>query len=282
MKTPVFQAIKELDYGLVQNEKGRNMTRPHYHDGYELYLQTEGTREIFFQHDKYLLLPGTLCLIYPHIFHAVRSKDTTEKYSRYIVNFSANIFSSFLRDSERESIFSELSSCIIQLNSSQTDTVIEHIKNINKYWSMQINGISRGKKLAYIEVYRLLDCIAAIKKSAPDMLNGINAPKISDSDIYYALLYIDMHYMEEIKPADAMKVTHMSKSSFYRSFKEITGDSFSHYLNKVRAAKAHELLSQTKLPLYRIAEKTGFASTAHMTRIFKEIHGISPTAYRRS
>ena len=101
---------------------------------------------------------------------------------------------------------------------------------------MQINGISRGKKLAYIEVYRLLDSIAAIKKSAPDMLNGINAPKISDSDIYYALLYIDMHYMEEIKPADAMKVTHMSKSSFYRSFKEITGDSFSHYLNKVRGS----------------------------------------------
>ena len=102
------------------------------------------------------------------------------------------------------------------------------------------------------------------------------------SAIYDVLLYLDLHYKENIDIADMMKLAHMSRSSFFRSFKDVTGDSFSHYLNRLRAAKAHELLSQTKLPLHEIAENTGFSSTAHITRIFREIHRVSPSEYRRS
>lgn len=282
MKTPVFQPIKDLDYGFIENAQGSGMSRPHYHDGYEIYLQTDGVREIFFQHDKYLLTPGTLCIIYPHIFHATHAYKTDEPYSRYIVNFSDRIFNSFLRQAEINGIFSELSSCIMKLDEDQVKTVISHIENINNYWDMQLKGHGRCKKLAYIEVYRLLDSIVQMTYKDPELLNGLNAKKISDSEIYYVLLYIDQHYREDITAGEMMKLAHMSKSSFYRDFGRITGDSFGHYLNRLRAAKAHELLSQTDMPLYRIAENTGFSSTAHMTRIFKDIHGISPSEYRKS
>jgi len=282
MKTPVFQPIKDFDYGFCENATGRGMIRPHYHNNYEIYLQTDGTREIFFQHDKYLLKPGTLCMIYPHIFHAIQSTDADKPYSRYIVSFSGKIFNSFLRKAEVDSIFNKLSSCIMQLDREQIDTVINHIKTMDKYWAMYLKGVSRSKKLAYIEVYRLLDSIIEMTHKKPEMLNWANVSKISDSEIYNVLLYIDLHYKEDIEVKDMLKLAHMSKSSFYRSFKDITGDSFSHYLNHLRAAKAHELLSQTNLPLYKIAENTGFSSTAHMTRIFREIHGISPSEYRRS
>ncbi len=282
MKTPVFQAIKDLDYGLIKNEMGRSMSRPHYHDGYEIYLQTEGVREIFFQHDKYLLTPGTLCIIFPHIFHATKASGADSPYSRYIVNFSDKIFNSFLRTAEIDSIFNKLSSCIIQLDEEQTKTVIRHIENINNYWAMHLKGVSRSRKLAYMEVYRLLDSIIQMTYRNPEMLNWANASKISDSEIYNVLLYIDLHYNEDIEAKNMMKLAHMSKSSFYRSFRDITGDSFSHYLNRLRTSKAHEMLSQTNLPLYKIAENTGFSSTAHMTRIFKEVHGVSPSEYRRS
>lgn len=281
MKTPVFQAIKkDFAYSYIKNVTGLGMTRPHYHDGYEIYLQTEGTRQIFFQHDKYLLKPGTLCMVFPHIFHAIQSTDKDEPYSRCIVNFSSKIFNSFLRKSEIDSIFNELSSCIIQLDKAQINTVVDHIENIDKYWSMHHKGVSRSRKLTYIEVYRLLDSIVQMVHNSPEMLNWANVSKISDSEIYDVLLYIDSNYMENISAEDMMKLAHMSRSSFYRSFKDITGDSFSHYLNRLRAVRAHELLSQTDLPLYKIAENTGFSSTAHMTRIFKEIHGISPSKYR--
>ena len=283
MKTPVFQPIKkDFHYSFLENATGHGMRRPHYHDGYEIYLQTEGTREIFFQHDKYLLKPGTLCIVFPHIFHSIQSTDKDEPYSRYIVNFSSKIFNSFLRQSEIDGIFSELSSCIIQLDEEQINTVIGHIKNLDGYWAMHLKGVSRSQKLAYIEIYRLLDSVVQMVHKTPEMLNFMNVSKISDSAIYDVLLYLDLHYMENIEIADMMKLAHMSRSSFYRSFKDITSDSFSHYLNRLRAVRAHELLSQTNLPLYQIAENTGFSSTAHMTRIFREIHGISPSEYRRS
>ena len=170
----------------------------------------------------------------------------------------------------------------MQLDEEQINTVISHIKNLDGYWAMHHKGISRSQKLAYIEVYRLLDSIVQMVHKTPEMLSLTNVSKISDSPIYDVLSYVDFHYRENIDITDMIKLAHMSRSSFFRSFKDITGDSFSHYLNRLRAVKAHELLSQTNLPLYEIAENTGFSSTAHMTRIFREIHGVSPSEYRRS
>lgn len=280
MKSPMFQSTKNLDYSFLENATGFGMTRPHYHDSYEIYLQTDGVREIFFQHDKYLLKPGTLCVIAPHIFHMTQEHDKGAVYSRYLINFSTKIFYDFLRQSEIDNILKKLPSCIMQLNQFQMDIIINHIKNLDEYWFMHLDGIKRGKKLAYIEIYRLLDSIIRMMMGFPEILDLANMSRISDSTIYDVLFYIDMHYNENIQPQDMMRLFHMSKSNFYRAFKRITGDSFSHYLNRLRAAKAHELLSQSSLPLHEIAAQTGFSSTAHMTRIFKEVHGVSPSKYR--
>lgn len=282
MKTPMFQATDVLECSYAHNTKGHSMTRPHYHDGYEIYLMTEGMREIFFQHDKYLLKPRSLCIISPHIFHAAQKTKDEKPYSRHLINFSSKIFNSFLRQQEIESVMNEISSCIMGLNENQMEIILTHIKNLNEYIDMSKRGITRGRKLAYMEVYRLMDRIVRMIDNAPEMLSLADLSKISDSEIYDVLMYIDLHYMENISPNDMMKLAHMSKSNFYRSFRYITGDSFSHYLNRLRAAKAHELLSHSGLPLHEIAKRTGFSSTAHMTRIFKEVHGVSPSEYRRT
>lgn len=281
MKSPMFQETKELQYSFLENAVGRGMTRPHYHDGYEIYLQTEGVREIFFQHDKYLLKPGMLCVISPYVFHATRERNEGEPYSRYLINFSPKIFYEFLSEAETESILKKLQSCIMQLDEVKTSIIIGHIKNIDEYWHMFLDGIKRGKKLSHIEVYRMTDSIIRMMRDMPEILDLADMSRISDSSVYDVLLYIDGHYHESIGPENMMRLSHMSKSNFYRAFKRVTGDSFSHYLNRLRAAKAHELLLKSGLPLHEIAKKTGFSSTAHMSRIFKEIHGVSPSGYRR-
>lgn len=281
MKTPMFQHTKLLDYSYLDGVRGRNMTRPHYHDGYEIYFQDKGIREIFFRHDNYLLKPNTVCIIPPHVFHATREHEKDGEFSRYLINFSPSIFESFLNSSEIKSIEEKIPNCIMVLNEEQSQTIKTHYENMHEYWMMHLSGVGRSKKLAYMEVYRLLDSIIRMVHDTPELLDLSSAAKISDSEIYDVLLYIDNHYGEEISPADMMELSHMSKSNFYRVFKRITGDSFAHYLNRLRLSKAHALLCETSAPIHEIAECTGFSSTAHFTRIFNEVHGVSPSEMRR-
>ncbi|WP_103255879.1 helix-turn-helix transcriptional regulator [Tabrizicola aquatica] len=49
-----------------------------------------------------------------------------------------------------------------------------------------------------------------------------------------------------------------------------------------RIFEARKLLSETKLPVGRIAEQLGFNSAAYFTRAFQHLTGKSPSAFRRS
>lgn len=281
MRYGVFQKTKELQFSYIEEQSNWNMTCTHYHDGFELYLQTTGTREIFFRDKQYFLKPNTLCLITPHILHLTKCVNENELFGRHLINFSPEIFNGFLNENEINSFLGELYPLIIELSDENMAVILSHISNIYTYWNMQLNNIPRGKKLAYIEIYRLLDYLIRLINSSPDILILENNSSVSDTPIFEVLNYIELHYFEEITLCDALNISHMSKSSFYRSFRQVTGEAFNQYINKLRIVKAHKLITDTKLTLQKIAEKTGFSSTAHMTRLFREMHGVSPSEYRR-
>lgn len=58
------------------------------------------------------------------------------------------------------------------------------------------------------------------------------------------------------------------------------GKSVPQLLNECRVADARRLLSETDAAVKIIAEEVGFSSLASFNRVFKEITGESPTAYR--
>lgn len=280
MNQPIFQSTKDFEFSYIENRAQWNMNRPHYHDGFEIYIQTDGVRDIFLGSKQYVLKPNTLCLITPHILHS--TKTVSDTFSRHLINFSPKIFASFLTENEADAFFDELYPFILPLKGEQTSMIMQHITNIADYWQMHNDGIARGKKLAYIEVYRMLDHIVRIIKAYPEALSHVDTSTVLDTPIYNVLCHIEQHYNEQISLEDMIALSHMSKSGFYRAFKKITGTSFQHYLNNYRAVKVHKFIADKKIPLKKIAERTGFSSTAHMTRIFREIHGISPSEYRRT
>lgn len=64
-------------------------------------------------------------------------------------------------------------------------------------------------------------------------------------------------------------------------FKEETGYSFSDYLTKLRLDKARQLLSDTNLKIYEIAEQVGYRYFPYFSRHFREVVGMTPLEYRR-
>jgi YesN/AraC family two-component response regulator len=78
--------------------------------------------------------------------------------------------------------------------------------------------------------------------------------------------------------ADQMNI---SKGYLSQFFKEQTGVNFSDYLEELRMIHAKELLANTHLPVYEIAQQVGYSSSNTFCRAFKRINAVSTSEFRR-
>jgi len=75
---------------------------------------------------------------------------------------------------------------------------------------------------------------------------------------------------------------HMSRRTFTRQFKSITGNTVLHWLLTERLRLAQRLLEQTDQPIARVAELSGFRSTEALRHRFRKAFRTSPGDWRRS
>ena len=73
-----------------------------------------------------------------------------------------------------------------------------------------------------------------------------------------------------------------SRVHFVRMFRAATGYPPHNYLLKLRVDRARELLASPTLSLTDIALECGFSSHSHLSRVFRQVLGATPSEYRRS
>ncbi|MFZ2539843.1 MAG: response regulator [Oscillospiraceae bacterium] len=94
--------------------------------------------------------------------------------------------------------------------------------------------------------------------------------------------YIDLNYQKDIKLEELAEIFGYNSAYLGKVFRNLTGDYFNTYVDKVRIAKAKELLSTTNLKVNDIAQKTGYSNYDYFSIKFKKIVGISPSVYRQT
>lgn len=72
----------------------------------------------------------------------------------------------------------------------------------------------------------------------------------------------------------------VSPAYFSTTFKKETGISFVQFLTNTRLEKAKEMLKNSELKTYEIAERTGFSEPNYFSFAFKKNTGVSPSQYR--
>jgi AraC family transcriptional regulator len=72
-----------------------------------------------------------------------------------------------------------------------------------------------------------------------------------------------------------------SRVHFVRMFRAATGYSPHNYLLNLKLERVRELLKTPAKSLIDIALDCGFSSHSHMTRLFRKMVGVTPSAYRR-
>ncbi|MDD2214425.1 MAG: helix-turn-helix domain-containing protein [Oscillospiraceae bacterium] len=102
-----------------------------------------------------------------------------------------------------------------------------------------------------------------------------------DNVIESLLQYVQVNYGSKLTLEQLAGQFGYNSSYLGRLFAEKQGCSFNHYLEAYRIDQARQLLKQTTLRIYEIAEKTGFKYTDDFTAKFKKHVGCTPQQYRR-
>ena len=92
--------------------------------------------------------------------------------------------------------------------------------------------------------------------------------------------FISEHFGQPIQIEDIAKAAGLSNSHFSRSFKTVIGESPYQFLMQYRVEQAEKMISDSTKPLTEIATSCGFADQPHLTRLFKQYRGITPSAWR--
>jgi two-component system response regulator YesN len=98
--------------------------------------------------------------------------------------------------------------------------------------------------------------------------------------IELAVDYMEKHYTEPLTMNRVAEHLFLNPSYFSKIFHEKMGDTFSKYLIRLRVNRAKELLKDSTLKIYEVAEQVGYQDFRHFVKLFKEQEGMTPAQYR--
>ena len=125
------------------------------------------------------------------------------------------------------------------------------------------------------------EVVARHTKRVISILSAMNTSS-SERQARLAIDYIQKNYMvPDLSLNSICSYLNISTSYFSTIFKEETGETFTEVLIRTRMEKAKELLENTTMKNYEIAEKVGFSDPHYFGISFKKMTGYTPTEYAR-
>jgi LacI family transcriptional regulator, galactose operon repressor len=120
----------------------------------------------------------------------------------------------------------------------------------------------------------LLPPLGVIARRSTDIL------AVDDADIVAALRMIRERGHQPIRVPDLLREIPTSRRSLERRFRKVVGRSILGEIRRVHVKRASELLAQTDLPLHAIADRSGFTDAKRFSTVFRQMVGLTPSAYR--
>ncbi|MCX8532840.1 helix-turn-helix domain-containing protein [Chryseobacterium luquanense] len=99
------------------------------------------------------------------------------------------------------------------------------------------------------------------------------------SRIGFVVDYIKNNIHQKLSIDSIAKLAYVSKSNFFKMFKDELGTSPNDFILQERISKAKELLALNN-SIKETAFQTGFSDTNYFTRVFKQLVGVTPKNYQ--
>ena len=94
--------------------------------------------------------------------------------------------------------------------------------------------------------------------------------------------YMEEHLQNKLSLDELAHETDYSRAHFLRMFRAATGKTPHQYLTERRIERAKSMLLEAKkISLIDVAAQCGFSSQSHLTRVFRERVGVTPSEFKR-
>jgi len=112
--------------------------------------------------------------------------------------------------------------------------------------------------------------------------NGPSSLSLSRSEqaILKARCYVESHLEDKLSERMLARYCGLSAAYFSRTFKRVTGLSFSAFLPQARIKRAMQLLAHESLTVTQVCFQAGFGNVSHVAVMFRRYVGVSPSIYR--
>lgn len=268
-----YGCVRCLDHGFPNP-----LVRWHYHEEYELHLILRTRGKVFVGDYIGHFEPGHLVMTGPRLPHnwistdvgaeGVAERDRVLQFSGEPLKRASELIAD-LRDVlpllERARLGVEFFGLAERANDTMLRIKSLHgVKRLSEF--LKFLG-----ELAECSDYRLLSSTPL--QSFDDDHSLAQISTIVD--------HITANATEPFSMAELSRRIGMSESQFSRYFRRATGNTFTDFVNRLRIARACQLLMETDRYISNVCYDSGFNNVANFNRRFLEIKGMTPKEFRR-
>lgn len=257
---------------------------PHIHSSVEMLFIAKGSFKVCSENIEAMSHEGDLVLFRPNTIHRIYATEADSMY--YVLKLHPSLI---LAISSHEHGAAYLLRLAILKEDAKIVWSADECERLGISRTMELL-LDEYKEEKYghdiaLKIYGL-QVLLGVMRSLENDGNGIALDEENNETlyrrIYDAIIHINKHYAEDITALDCSKELFMSYSYFSRSFKRMTGRSFTDYLTNVRINRAEKALLSSEKPITQISAECGFNNTAYFSAVYKRLKGQSPSGTRRA
>ena len=263
-----------------QSTPGEVSAKAHIHNSIEFIYIFEGSFTGYLGDAEYTVSAGDLFLARSRVIHRLVA-GSSENNSYYVVKISPSLLFDFAHEAHAAKYILNLKlgknqKCVWRRDELE-NTPLKAM--LNEVISEKLNDSYCSDIAVKSGCARIL--MHVLRETETDQIgSSTEATDEAIRLIYKAIEHINHNYKRKITALDCSKEIGMSYSYFSRTFKSVTGKSFSEFLSDTRLDSAKRHLLTTDKSVTEIAFDCGYSDACYFIAEFRRKTGTTPKQFR--
>jgi len=237
----------------------------HIHNGYVLWLNSEGGEQYKLKGSSTILQPGSVSIIEPGIVHSNRPSNPAKRHLRSLYldeRFFLHLEKLFTGQNAKNLT---LPTSVIENRECWQVAILLHEAIITNQAQLLIDEliVSLFSKIEILQFEKVIS--RGFSFNSSDRLNNL-------------VQFMRAHSSDDISLDKLAEIAKCTSYHVIRLFRNEVGMSPHAYLIQLRLEKARQLISKGK-SIADAALLAGFSDQSHLTRSFKKRYGLTPGRY---